>query len=149
MKTFPFPHRQKKKELQIKKELELRGHQINIPYFTQKIIEGEASYEEYIKSKERDGGDILLRRTQNIDFIKEAFKKFKGSKEFKDYNSLNLTPNKFRPLETLKSAKSITITPAVLKNNLEDPPLTTDVRPPTPKRPGVVPNAKTPKVRAP
>src|SRR3989344_207527 len=63
--------------------------------------------------------------------------------------AVGLIPKRFNPLETLNSAKRITTTPAVLKNNLAVPPLTTEVKPPTPKRPGAVPIAKTPIVSAP
>jgi nucleoside 2-deoxyribosyltransferase len=56
--------------IEIKKRLEKKGHQVNIPYFTQKIIDGEASYEEYMKAKEEDGGDISLRNAQSMDMVK-------------------------------------------------------------------------------
>lgn len=56
--------------IEIKEELERMNHQVNIPYFTQKIIDGEISYEEYMEAKEKDGGDILLREAQSMDMIK-------------------------------------------------------------------------------
>jgi NTP pyrophosphatase (non-canonical NTP hydrolase) len=54
--------------IEIKKRLEVFGHEVKLPYFTEKIIGGEVSYEEYMKSKERDG-DILLRKSQPVDLI--------------------------------------------------------------------------------
>ncbi|MCK5332314.1 hypothetical protein KAJ41_00425 [Candidatus Parcubacteria bacterium] len=67
------------KIIEIKAELEKSGHQVNIPYFTQKIIDGEVDYGEYMKSKETDGGDILLRKTQSMDMIKRYWNFIKNS----------------------------------------------------------------------
>ncbi|MFA5109342.1 MAG: hypothetical protein WC458_02265 [Patescibacteria group bacterium] len=55
--------------IEIKKELEKNGHQVNIPYYTQKIIDGDISYEEFLETKEKNG-DILLRESQPVDMIK-------------------------------------------------------------------------------
>lgn len=55
--------------INIKSELEKMGHEINIPYMTQKIITWEISYEEYMRSKE-ENWDILLRKAQSVDMIK-------------------------------------------------------------------------------
>ena len=57
------------KIIEIKKQLEERGHKVNIPYFTEKIINGEVSYEDYM-NKKNQSGDIGLRDTQDIDLIK-------------------------------------------------------------------------------
>jgi len=57
------------KIIEIKKELESKGHMVNIPYVTQKTINGELSYEDFIKSKEKNG-DILIRNAYSVDFIK-------------------------------------------------------------------------------
>jgi hypothetical protein len=65
--------------IEIKTKLEEAGHQINIPYITQKIIDGEISFEEYVKSKEKDGGDILLRNAQPVDMIKRYWDFIKKS----------------------------------------------------------------------
>ncbi len=67
------------KIIEIKKELERAGHQVNIPYFTQKMINGEISYEEYVKSKEDNGGDILLRAVEPIDMIKRYWDYIRNS----------------------------------------------------------------------
>lgn len=67
------------KIIEIKKELEKLNHKVNIPYFTQKIIDGEVSYEEYMKSKEKQGGDILLRKAQHVDMIKRYWDFIKTS----------------------------------------------------------------------
>lgn len=67
------------KLIEIKNELEKMGHQVNIPYFTQKIIDGEISYEEYMEAKEKDGGDILLRDAQSMDMIKRYWEFIKNS----------------------------------------------------------------------
>ncbi len=56
------------KIIEIKEELESRGHVVNIPYFTEKIMRGETSYYEYMKAKEM-GGDIALRKNESVDFI--------------------------------------------------------------------------------
>ena len=57
------------KIIEIKKELEEKGHKVNIPYFTQMIIDGELTYEDYMKAKENEG-DIFLRKAQDVDMIK-------------------------------------------------------------------------------
>ncbi|MBI4895885.1 MAG: hypothetical protein HY831_05320 [Candidatus Aenigmarchaeota archaeon] len=57
------------KIIEVKKHLEKLGHSVNIPYFTQMIIDGKISYEEYLVAKEKDG-DILLRKAQSVDMIK-------------------------------------------------------------------------------
>ena len=67
------------KIIEIKKELENKGHKVNIPYFTQKIIDGEVSYEEYMNSKEKAGGDIQLRKAQSTDMIKRYWDFIKNS----------------------------------------------------------------------
>jgi len=64
--------------IEVKKELEKKGHKVNIPYFTQKIIDGEVSYEDYMRAKEKDG-DILMRKSQPIDLIKRHYNLIKNS----------------------------------------------------------------------
>lgn len=44
------------------------GHTVNIPYFTTMIMNGELSFEEYLKAKEI--GDIGLRWQQPVDMVK-------------------------------------------------------------------------------
>lgn len=66
------------KIIEIKKELEEKGHKINIPYITQKIIDEEISFEEYLKSKEQQG-DIAIRETQPVNMIKRYWEFVKNS----------------------------------------------------------------------
>lgn len=66
------------KIIEIKKELEKIGHQVNIPLFTQQIIDGEITYEEFMAAKEKDG-DILLRQSKQVDAIKRYFEYIKNS----------------------------------------------------------------------
>lgn len=56
------------KLIEIKNELEAAGHAVNIPYFTQMIIDGKLTFEEYLREKET--GDISLRQKQPVDMIK-------------------------------------------------------------------------------
>jgi nucleoside 2-deoxyribosyltransferase len=67
------------KIIELKKELEVAGHQVNIPYFTQKMIDGEITYEQYMASKEKDGGDILLREAEPMDMIRRYWNFIKES----------------------------------------------------------------------
>lgn len=67
------------KLIEIKKELETMNHHVNIPYFTQKIIDGEITYEEYMKAKEEQNGDILLREAESTDMIKRYWNYIKNS----------------------------------------------------------------------
>jgi hypothetical protein len=55
--------------IKIKNELEKRGDVVNIPYFTQMIIDGKMTFEQYMQAKGNDG-DILLREIQGVDMIK-------------------------------------------------------------------------------
>lgn len=66
------------KIIEIKNELEKIGHQVNIPLFTQQIIDGEITYEEFMTAKEKDG-DILLRQSKPVDAIKRYFEHIKNS----------------------------------------------------------------------
>jgi nucleoside 2-deoxyribosyltransferase len=66
------------KIIEIKKELEEKGHKVNIPYITQKIIDKEISFEEYLKFKEQQG-DIAIRETQPVDMIKRYWDFIKNS----------------------------------------------------------------------
>jgi nucleoside 2-deoxyribosyltransferase len=64
--------------LKIKESLEKKGHIVNIPYFTQKIADGEMSYEEFLKIK-AEAGDILLRELESVDMIKRYWNFIKNS----------------------------------------------------------------------
>jgi hypothetical protein len=66
------------KIIEVKRELENMGHKANIPYFTQKIMDGKISYEEYVELKEKKG-DILLRELHSMDLIKRYWDYIKNS----------------------------------------------------------------------
>lgn len=57
------------KIIEIKNQLESKGWTVNIPYYTKKILDGEISFEEFLKIKNKEG-DIGLRNTAPIDFIR-------------------------------------------------------------------------------
>lgn len=67
------------KIIEIKKDLELMGHTVNIPYFTQKIIDGVLTIDDYLKSKEKADGDFLLREAESMDMIKRYWNFIKDS----------------------------------------------------------------------
>ena len=56
--------------ISLKEKLGALGHAVNIPYFTQKIIEGKVNFDEYMRTKEQQSGDILLRQGQQTDMIR-------------------------------------------------------------------------------
>lgn len=56
--------------IRVKEELEKMGHGVFIPCYTQKILDGEVTLEEYKNRKEQDGGDTALRDAVPVDFIK-------------------------------------------------------------------------------
>lgn len=64
--------------IRIKQELEKQGHSVNIPYYTQKIMNGDISYEEFLKIK-AENGDILLREMESMDMIKRYWDLIKDS----------------------------------------------------------------------
>ncbi len=64
--------------IKIKEKLESNDHQVNIPYFVRKIMNGEYSYEEYIKEK-KDIGDINIRKSTDTDLIKRYWNLIKDS----------------------------------------------------------------------
>jgi hypothetical protein len=64
--------------IRIKDILEKNGHKVNIPYYTQKILNKEITYEEYMKTKDKEG-DINLRNSQKIDFIDRHWNLIKSS----------------------------------------------------------------------
>ncbi len=67
------------KIIEVKKELESMGHSVNIPYFTTKIMNGEMTFDEYIKNKESENGDISLREKQPIDMVQRYWDFIKNS----------------------------------------------------------------------
>ncbi len=55
--------------IELKQKLEEQGHQVNIPFFTEKIAAGAISQEEFLRIKV-ELGDIELRRSEATDMIK-------------------------------------------------------------------------------
>lgn len=58
---------------EIAKELEEKGHKIDLPFYTKKILNGEISHEEFVKEKEASG-DGKFRELAEVDLIKRYFK---------------------------------------------------------------------------
>ena len=54
------------------------GHEVEIPFYSQKIIEGRISLEEFEKIKQKNG-DIEFRKKAKKDLIKRYFKIIKDS----------------------------------------------------------------------
>ncbi len=63
---------------EIKEILENKGWEVNIPYVSQKIIDGEISFDDFIKAKE-SGGDIGIRQAQEVDMIRRYWDFIKAS----------------------------------------------------------------------
>ncbi len=63
---------------EIREILENKGWKVNIPYVSQKIIDGLLSYEDFLKTKE-SSGDISIRKDQNVDLIKRYWDFIKNS----------------------------------------------------------------------
>jgi len=64
--------------IKVKKELEDFGWKVNTPFFTEKIINGELSYEEFVEIKNTKG-DIELREAESTDMIKRYWDFIKSS----------------------------------------------------------------------
>lgn len=54
-------------------ELEKMGHEVEIPYMSQKILNNECSLEDFLKEKEKNG-DKLFREQAEEDLIKRYYK---------------------------------------------------------------------------
>lgn len=63
----------------VKKQLEKMHHQVNIPYLTQKINQGELTVQDYLDIRAKDGGDLALRQKQSVDLIKRYWELIKNS----------------------------------------------------------------------
>lgn len=63
---------------EIEEKLAKRGHKIELPYMTQKIISGEITMEEFNNKKDEDG-DEFFRKTAPEDLIKRYYNKIKDS----------------------------------------------------------------------
>jgi hypothetical protein len=59
-------------------ELTASGHEVEIPYFTQKILRGEVDFEKYKKVKS-ERGDIEYRKNAEENLIKRYYNKIKNS----------------------------------------------------------------------
>lgn len=66
------------KIIELKKELEGKGWTVNIPFLTQKIIDGEIVLEDFLKAK-KEGGDIGFRKAEKVDMIKRYWDYIKNS----------------------------------------------------------------------
>lgn len=66
------------KIIEVKNYLESLGYEVNIPYFTQMIIDGELTLEKYLEEK-KNNGDIFLRDKQPVDMIKRYWDFIKDS----------------------------------------------------------------------
>jgi hypothetical protein len=64
--------------VKISEELKKQGHEVEIPYMTKKIIDGELSFEEFMKVK-RERGDIEFRRKAEENLIKRYYKIIQNS----------------------------------------------------------------------
>lgn len=64
--------------LEIKKTLEAKGYQVNIPFFSQQIEKGELTMDKYLSTKEQ-GGDISLREHEEVDFFRRYWDFIKSS----------------------------------------------------------------------
>lgn len=49
------------------------GHEVEIPFYSQKILDGEISLEEYLKIKQ-ENGDVDFRKKAEEDLIKRYFR---------------------------------------------------------------------------
>ena len=64
--------------IELKQELEARGWHVNIPFLTQKILDGKLKFEEYQELKEKDG-DISIRKRESVDMIQRYWNYIKDS----------------------------------------------------------------------
>lgn len=65
--------------IDIKNQLEKNGCKVNIPLLTQRILNQELSFEDYLSSRQTHGGDINLRQSEKIDLIKRYWDFIKSS----------------------------------------------------------------------
>ena len=59
-------------------KLSAQGHTVDIPFFSRKILSGEFSFEEYLKTKQ-EKGDIVYRKKEETDLIKRYYNLIKNS----------------------------------------------------------------------
>jgi len=58
--------------------LSRQGHKVEIPFYTQRILRGEDSLENFVRIKEKDG-DLEFRNKSSEDLIKRYFRLIKDS----------------------------------------------------------------------
>lgn len=63
---------------EVKESLEKRGWEVNIPYVSEMIINGELSLEDFLREKGLSG-DIAIRRAQKVDMIRRYWEFIKNS----------------------------------------------------------------------
>lgn len=63
---------------EIRDNLKEMGHEVEIPWMSQRIIDGKNSIEDFLKEKEKNG-DIAFRNQAEEDLIKRYYKKIKDS----------------------------------------------------------------------
>jgi len=59
--------------------LEARGLEVEIPHSTMEIRKGELSLDEFKALKKKHGGDFVMRKQANFDFITDYYEKIKDS----------------------------------------------------------------------
>ncbi len=62
------------KLIEISDKLIQLGHQTELPFYTQKIKNGEMDLKKFIGDKARNGGDLEFRQTASEDLIKRYFR---------------------------------------------------------------------------
>jgi hypothetical protein len=67
------------KIIEVKKELEEMGHTVNIPFITQKIIDGQTTIGEFLTAKENAASDLDIRAACQLDLIKRYWDYIRNS----------------------------------------------------------------------
>ena len=61
------------KIIEAAEKLEEMGHQVNLPYYTVKIRNGEITLAKYRQAKEKNGSDLMFREEAKEDLIKRFY----------------------------------------------------------------------------
>ena len=67
------------KIIEVADNLEARGLEVKIPHSTMKIRRGELMLDEFRALKKKHGGDFVMRKQANFDFITDHYNKIKDS----------------------------------------------------------------------
>lgn len=67
------------KIIEVADKLEARELEVEIPRSTMKIRKGELTLDEYRAMKKENGGDFVMRKQANFDFITDYYNKIKDS----------------------------------------------------------------------